>query len=180
MTKGQLHPDSPDDLIKIGKLGKTHGLEGAIRLYSLSDVPGRFERLQDIWWVSSKGDRKRLKVVELRPAERFFLVRFKDYNTPEKVQVLINGYLAVGRGERSPLPEGRYYIDDVIGMRVIDEQGRFLGKVTEVWQPGPHDIFEIHGPLGELMVPVIEGVLQDVDVAEKRMVIKRPIPYKNA
>ncbi len=180
MTKNHHHPEPSDELIRIGKLGKTHGLDGALRLYSLSDVPNRFERLQEVLWVSPKGDRKRLRVVDIRPAERFFLVRFQDFDTPEKARNLINGHLAVPKSERGTLPPGRYFIDDIIGIQVVDDQGQLLGKVTEVWQPGPHDIFEIHGPLGELMVPVIDEAIRSIDVAQKRMIIKKHGPYDHA
>lgn len=160
--------------IRIGRLGKPHGIKGDIRCYSLSDVDDRFTGLSTVWWQDSKSRLERLQVERIRPAERFFLVKFKAYDTPEKVKALANGFLVIPKAWRGNLPAGRYFIDDIIGIKVCDDRGQALGEVTEVWQPGPHDVYEIHGARGVLMVPVIDDYIIDVNIDERVMTIKVP------
>jgi 16S rRNA processing protein RimM len=160
--------------VRIGQLGAPHGVHGEIKLFPLSDVPGRFESLREVWWLGSAGKPRELKLQSVRPMSSFFLARFEGLDTPESVAELARGFVAVPESQRGTLPAGRYFVDDIVGLAVEDEAGRALGVVTEVYQTGANDIYEVAGPEGTLLLPALKQVVLGVDLAEKRMRVRVP------
>ena len=68
------------------------------------------------------------------------MLTFDGYTTPESVGVLRNQILYVRTADLPPLPDGDYYHHQVIGLNVVDEAGRLLGKVTEILETGANDV----------------------------------------
>lgn len=167
-------PEKASALISIGKLGSTHGLEGDLKLYSLSDVPERFNCLDQVWWIGVTGEPKRLKVVSVRPGERFFLVHFKDFDNLEDARSLTGGEIAVPPYERGKLPSGNYFIDDIIGLTVEDDKGEIIGRVNGVLKTGANDIYEIQGHTEEILLPALQDVILSIDLKAGRMRVRVP------
>jgi 16S rRNA processing protein RimM len=168
-------PKLPADRVLIGRLGAVHGLRGEVKLFSLSDVPGRFAGLTEVGWFGPTGASRQLRICGLRPIGNDLLIRFEGFDTPEAARVLVNGVLTVPSGERAALPGGTYYLDDVIGCDVVTEQGRSLGTVTEIYQTGANDVYEVRDPAGrETLLPAVADVVLAVDVAARRLVVRPP------
>jgi len=75
-----------------------------------------------------------------------------------------------------PLEEGEYYHFQLVGMHVTTEDGETLGDIVDVFTaPGANDVYVIHGSRGEILIPAIEDVVIDLNVAAGRVVI-RPLP----
>ncbi|MCK5242930.1 16S rRNA processing protein RimM [bacterium] len=161
--------------MRIGKVGAVHGVHGEVKVFSLTDVPDRFETLKTIWWIGKKQNSKRLTVATFRPGERFHLIRFEEIARREEASQLSNGFLALPRSERGILSTGRYFIDDIIDLQVEDAQGNSIGKVTDVIQTGSNDIYEIHNAANkELLLPAVKDIILSIDLQNKRMRVRIP------
>ncbi|MCK5218033.1 16S rRNA processing protein RimM [bacterium] len=167
-------PEKAPALVAIGKLGSTHGLEGDLKLYSLSDVSERFSRLDQVWWIGVTGEPKRLKVISVRPGARFFLIHFKDFNNPEDARSLTGGAIAVPPAERGKLPTGHYFVDDIVGLTVEDDKGEIIGRVSGILKTGANDIYEIQGHAGEILLPALKDVILSMDLKAGRMRVRVP------
>ena len=78
--------------------------------------------------------------------------------------------LKVVGSERVPLPEGEYYVRDIVGCAVETEEGEQLGTVTDILSPGANDIWVVKMPKGkELLLPVIDDVVLDVDIEARKI-----------
>ena len=64
------------------------------------------------------------------------------------------------------------FICDLIGCHGADDEGRDLGELVDVMQPGGNDVYVFRGPLGEVLVPALKDVVLRVDVREKQMLFK--------
>lgn len=104
-----------------------------------------------------------------------FLVKVAGIDRPEDAGQWRGALLAVPREDAAVLPEGRYYVFDVIGMRAVTDAGEMLGTVDEVIRTSANDIFVIRGARGEILVPAIASVVLAVDAAERRVTI-HPMP----
>ena len=71
-----------------------------------------------------------------------------------------------------PLPEGRYFIVDLIGCRVEDEQGGLIGTLTDVLKPGANDVFAVDTENGELLIPVVDAFVTDINPEKRRITVK--------
>jgi len=167
-------PAIPGDLVVIGKLGTVHGVHGEIKLFSLSDVPGRFDNLQEVWYVGEKGLAQRLEVKSLRAAGTFWLICFLGIETREEALGLINGQIAIPNDRRGVLPEGAYFLDDIIGLEVVDENGRHLGRIVEIFKTGANDIYEIRDQGKELLLPALKSNILEIDLKAHRMRVRIP------
>jgi len=170
--------DLLDSWVLIGKIGAPHGIQGELKLFSLSDVPDRFETLKTVWWIGPKAERKRLTVAAYRPGERFHLIRFHELTSRENAARLTNGYLALPRSQRGQLPEGQYFIDDIIGLQVENEAGQFIGRVTNIIQTGSNDIYVVQGEgKAELLLPALKEVILNIVLERRRIIVRVPEGY---
>jgi 16S rRNA processing protein RimM len=80
--------------------------------------------------------------------------------------------LSVPEALLEPLPEGQFYLYQVVGMQVYDSEGRHLGEIREVLTTGGNDVYIVQGQQGEILLPAIEDVVKEVDVAAGRMVVE--------
>lgn len=167
-------PRIPAGLVLIGKLGAPHGVAGELRLFSLSDVPGRFRGLAGAVWIGAQGQTRELKIKSLRAAAGHDLVAFAGWDRRETAAELSNGLLAVPESERAAAPAGTYFVDEIIGLEVVDERGESLGRVQDIFQTGANDVYVVQGPRGELMLPALKSIILAIDLPGRRLVARVP------
>lgn len=166
--------DAPQAFIRIARLGSPHGVRGELRLFSLSDVPGRLEGLRAAWWLGARSRRRRLEVEGVRAAGRSWLIKFRGIDTPEAARELVNGFLAVPPQERGTLPRGRYFVDDLIGLEVLAEDGRYLGRLEQIYETGANDVYAVVHEGRELLLPALAQVILEVDLEHRRLRVRVP------
>lgn len=71
-------------------------------------------------------------------------------------------------------PQGEYYLRDLIGIKVFTEEGVELGRITDIITTGANDVYQVEGPVGELLLPALKEVILSVSVAEKKMIVRPP------
>jgi 16S rRNA processing protein RimM len=82
--------------------------------------------------------------------------------------------LEVPESALHPLQPGTYYQFQLVGMEVLDAQGRHLGILTEIVETGSNDVYVVKGDGGEVLVPALDDVVLDVDVSSRRMIVDLP------
>lgn len=171
-------PETPRHWILIGKLGSVHGLRGELKLFTLTDIPGRWEELAEIWWLGLEKKQQLLHILSVRAAACGYLIRFKGVEDRDSAGRLACGDLAVPEEKRGQAPAGTYFIDDVIGLDVEDEGGQAVGKVTDVYQTGANDIYAVSCAEGEILLPALKTVILGIDLKRRRMRVRRPLDYR--
>lgn len=162
------------DLIKIGQITAPHGVRGEVRVYPLTDFPERFTTLRQVLLgpdarpvgVRCKGTVKNLIILSIDGVE--------DRDQAEKLRLQ---YVQVPKSEVPPLPEGHYYVFDLVGLDVVDPDGKHLGKLVEVSTDSPaHDIYVVEtAPRKRYMVPAVKTFVKEIDLPGGRIVVQ-PIP----
>ena len=90
---------------------------------------------------------------------------FEGYDTPEQAGKLRNQLAYVPTADRPPLPDGEYYHHQLIGLKVISEQGEVLGKVTEILATGANDVYVVRAEIGaEILIPAVDEFVRAVDL----------------
>ncbi|QDR80438.1 ribosome maturation factor RimM [Sporomusa termitida] len=157
------------DLITIGKIVAPHGVRGDVRIFPLTDFPDRFHALKTVY-VENVGQ---MQLESARPHKKFILLKFAGINTMNEAGNLSGKLLKIGREDLVQLPAGQYYIFDIIGLNVFNEEGELLGIITDVLQPGSNDVYVIETQdKQELLVPAIKEVVKQIDIAGKKMLVK--------
>lgn len=158
-------------LITIGKVQKTHGVKGEIKIGPLTDHPERFSDLRRVYLTSARGESRECAVRSVRYMDGTPVLSLKGYDDPETAREL-NGWLVqVPQEETVPLPEGQYYWFELIGMEVLTESGEKLGTIVDIFETGSNDVYVMKAGKREVYLPATKEVIRQIDRAAKRMVI---------
>jgi len=163
---------SDERLLNIGKIVNTHGIRGELKIWPQTDFPEvRFKPGNKLIMVPPEtGEPITVEIAGAREQKNMFVVRLKGFDNINQVEKYKGWELKVAEEDRVPLSEGEYYYRDIIGCEVVTEEGEPLGKVTDILSPGANDVWVVAMPKGkELLLPVIDDVVLDVDVAARKI-----------
>ena len=161
-------PDASNERIVIGRVGAAHGIRGELRIIPLTDFPERFAALREVM----VGD-ELLHIESIKPQGKNFLMRFREYTVREDAQKLTGRLLTVARAEAAPLDEGEYYVFDIVGLTVYDEENNELGTVENVLRTGSNDVYAVRSEDGrEILIPALRKVVRTIDVPNGRMTVR--------
>lgn len=162
------------EMIAIGRICGGHGLDGELRIQPLTDFPERFVGMERLRLFRADGSEWRvLHPTRFRFLEgKGLLLAMTEEITDRTAADLLKGALVkVPPEERVALPEGQYWIDDLLGLAVRDEAtGEELGVIEEVLPTGSNDCYMIRTPGGRLKpLPAIRDVVRKVDLESRTM-----------
>ena len=161
-------PNTSNERIVIGRVGAAHGIRGELRIIPLTDFPERFAALREVM----VGD-ELLHIESVKPQGKNFLMRFREYTVREDAQKLTGRLLTVARAEAAPLDEGEYYVFDIVGLTVYDEENNELGTVENVLRTGSNDVYAVRSEDGcEILIPALRKVVRTIDVLNGRMTVR--------
>ncbi len=156
------------ELIEVGQIVNTHGIRGEVKLNPWTDD---LYDLLDLDVFYNK-DGVPLKAESARVHKNVVIIKLFGINNMNDAEKMKGQTLYT---EKTPLPEGRYYIKDLIGLNVY-ENDTLLGTLTDVFNTGANDIYEVKTTDGKnIYLPVIDGVIGDVDIQNKRMSVTIPL-----
>ena len=160
-----------EQFFQVGVISSTHGVHGEVKVYPTTDDPRRFLKLKEVLLDTPKGYLT-LTVEKVRFFKQMVIVKFKDYDTIESIQMYRNRGLFVPREQAVPLQADEYYVADLLGMDVYLENGEHVGKIRDVMQSAANDVYVIASlSYGEVLLPAIADCVKDVSVEENRMTI---------
>jgi len=140
-----------------GKIVNTHGIRGELKIYPLCDSP-EFLLEFDRFFINGE----EIGVVSSRVHKNVTLIKFDGIEHIDQAEAMIGKILQIDC-EDIELDEGQYFIEDLIGMRVVDaDNGKEYGKLKSVIQTGANDVYEVQGDKLYL-VPKIDEVVLDID-----------------
>ena len=157
-----LPPSGEPVFLVVGRLRRPHGVNGEILMEVITDFP---ERLRSGMTVYAGEDHLALKVRHSRPHENHLLLTFEGVADRDAAGVFRNELLYVRAGDIPALPAGEYYHHQILGLRVIDEGGEFLGSVVDILETGANDVFVVRPPHGpDFLVPMIDAIVLQIDL----------------
>ncbi len=159
--------------LEAGKIVNTHGLRGEVKLVPWTDSPQTFEEIDYVFIKKKTGD-VRLDIERLKYQKSNLIVKFNQISSIEEAEKLKNQTVYIDRDALGELPEGVYYIADIIGLAAVDESGNAVGTVVDIFNTGANDIYDIKREgKKNLLLPVIDDVIT-VDLENERVVVKIP------
>ena len=165
-----------EQLLRVGVITTTHGIRGEVKVFPTTDDIHRFDDLDEVI-LQNKREQLTLHVEHVKYFKNIVIVKFKEYNNINDVEMFRKCDLFVTRENAVPLEEGEYFICDIIGAQVKNEEDRkVIGKVKDVLETGANLVFSIESNEGkELLFPSIPECIKKVDV-EKMEVIAHVMP----
>ena len=169
---------SDPERIAIGKIIGVHGIRGTMRIYPLTDYPERFFDMESLHITLPGGAERDLAVDNIRAHEGKGVLLFisPDVTSREAAEALRGSLITVGIDDRVSLGKDEYWIDDIVGIEVMNlENGELLGKVEGVMETGSNDVYEVRKCDGSLgMIPAIAEVVESVDIEAGKIFVRLP------
>ena len=153
-----------EEMLRVGVITTTHGVHGEVKVYPTTDDAERFLELEEIWLDTGK-ERLPLKIQNVKFFKNMVILKFEGYDDINAVQAWRQKDLLVTREQAVELQEDEYFIGDLIGLHVEDEEGNALGVLRDVLETGANDVYLVSRP-GEkdLMLPAIKDCIREVDL----------------
>lgn len=163
------------DFFRIGLILRPHGVHGEVKLLPLTDNPSRFKKLKEAYLEVSEGRYEPIMVLSAKSAaENSAIAKIDGVDTVEQAEALRNKYLCVDRAHAVKLPEGTYFVRDIIGCRVVSSNGSELGIVEDVYETNANDVYVVRGDR-KLSVPALKKLLDKVDIDNKLIVFNADV-----
>ena len=160
------------EFIIIGKVVSTQGNKGEVNVLPLTDSIDRFKNLDNVF-LRSKKSQTILNVEKIRKRKDTVILKLKDIENIEEAKMIVGSFLEVERKNAVKLPKETYFIFEIIGLEVYDENNIFLGKVENVISTGSNDVYVVKSKdKEELFIPAIREVVKNVSLEKKRITIK--------
>lgn len=157
------------EFLEAGKIVNVHALKGEVKVMPWCDSPEFLSEFDRVFLDEGKHE---LEVERARVFKNTVIIKFKGFDTVEQAENLRNQILYISR-EDVELNENEYFIQDLIGINVYDEDsGVLYGKLSDVMQTGANDVYVIKDNNKEYLVPAIPDVIISTDINEKIMKIR--------
>ncbi len=158
--------------LEIAKIINTHGIRGDLKLDLWCDSPDTVKKIKTLY-LDDAG-RQPVSISDVRMHGRFCLLRIKGVENPEDGAKYKERVLYAAR-EDIPLPDGDFFIADMIGTPVIDaDSGVKYGTLTNIIENPANDLYEVRTKKGMVYLPAVKQFLVRLDPPTGIYV--RPIP----
>lgn len=161
-----------EDFFRIGVITTPHGLKGEVKVYPTTDSPDRFDELEDCF-LKIGNEYKKVTCTGVKYFKEQVILKFAEFNNINEVENFRQCEIYVDREHAIPLEEGEFYLADIIGIKVYDEDGKYLGVMKDYMETVVQTLFIIEREDGgkDMMVPDVPEYIIDVDVENMKMII---------
>ena len=157
------------DYIKVGKIINTHGVRGYVKCMPMTDEPERFEELEYVY--TEKDGIKRI-IDHVWYQKGMVYLKLEGIDDMETAETFKDSYISILEDQLRKLPHDSYYLFDLDGMDVYSSSGEYLGEISEIYQTGANDVYEVKNNKSSFLIPAIKDVVKSVNVQDKKMIIE--------
>lgn len=165
---------NPAELLEVGVVVGTHGLRGDLKVRTLPTGDLALPGARTVYLKDSTGSLVRHEAVRSSPHKQNVLLRLSGMESLAAVEHLMGTSVWMATKDLPELDDDHYYWSDLEGLEVVDRQQGVLGHVVGMFTTPAHDILEVEGPAGEILIPAVEPFLIDVDRDKKQLHVDLP------
>lgn len=169
--RGRLRNPHERDMekIRLGRVTNAVGLKGELKVYPYTDYKEKFEEIDYVLM-----DDLRYAIENVRYMKAMVVLKLTGIDDRTSAESYKEKDLFLFRTDAPPLPEDTYYVKDLIGLRVVDEEGNTVGRLSDVIINSAQDIYmvEPHGGGKSFPVPAVEEFIKEVDIEKGMLCIR--------
>ena len=155
------------EYVTIGQILAPWGIKGKIKVEVTTDFPQRFTPSSKVYINQQPTT---IESTEWHKGK--LVIKLNAIDSIEEAQRVRGQAIEIHRSQLQPLPEGEYYLFQVIELEVWTTQGELLGVITEILTAESNDTYVVSGDRGEILIPAIEDVIKSIDLDKGHMVIE--------
>ena len=157
------------EFLEVGKFVGTHGVRGMVRIQPWSDDGEFLTGFKKFYLDNGK---EKIEMTKITPHGNVVIAAVKGIDSIENAEKLRGQVLYIKRDD-AKLPEGRYFVSEILGAQVFDaDSGSLLGVLADVSPTGANDVWHVKDGDCEYLVPAIPDVIVDVDINTDKVIIR--------
>ena len=162
-------------MIALGVIRKPHGVRGEASVEPWTNDAQRFEEVKRVTLVSpNEATTREATIASVRIHGGRALVAFDGIESPEAVREFANWTIEIPESEARTLDAGEYFLHDLVGMQLVDVEGKPRGEVIDAYEGGGGVLLNVRHGGAEFEVPFAADICTSIDVGAKRMVVNLP------
>jgi len=162
-------------VIALGVIRKPHGVRGEASVEPWTNDARRFDEVKRVTLVSpDEATTREATIASVRLHGGRVLIAFDGIDSPEAVRELANWTIEIPESEARTLDAGEYFLHDLVGMQLVDVDGKPRGEVIDAYEGGGGVLLNVRHGGAEFEVPFAADICTSIDVGAKRMVVNLP------
>lgn len=163
--------DGAEQRVLLGHLAGAYGVRGWVKVRSHTEPIDNILHYSP-WRVEHQHKQREYKVVSGRIQGGFIVAQLEGLNVREDAMALAGAVITIPRRNLPSLPKGEYYWSDLIGLKVVNQDGVSFGKVTRLFETGANDVLVTEDGERERFIPYVLGMyVLAVDLAAGQMIV---------
>ena len=155
--------------MQVGAITQPHGIHGEVKVFPTTNDVKRFKKLKEVILDTGR-EQKVLEIEGVKFFKQYAILKFKGYDNINDIEKYKGKPLLVTRENAVKLGRDEYFIADLIGIEVYDEDGKYPGVLQKVIETGANDVYEVKFEDGrEVLFPAIRQCILDVDMENRKM-----------
>lgn len=160
----------PAEYVAVGRVVRPHGVRGTLLVEGISEMIHSLEPGVEVYLEGAEGP---TQVEYLKAHRDRYLLAVESCTDRDQAEEFRGAEVRLAGDLAHELPEGEYFHWQILGLEVVTEEGEHLGEVTRILETGANDVYLVERPgEKELLIPAIDSVILDVDLAQERLTIR--------
>ena len=160
-----------EQFLRVGVISSTHGIKGEVKVFPTTDDVNRYKDLKEVFLDTGKG-RILMELEQVKFHKNMVIVKFKGYDNINDIEMYKGKDLLISREHAVSLAPDENFIIDLIGLKVVTDEGKDFGTVKDILQTGANDVYMIDGNDGkEYLFPSIKECILDVNLEEGKVTV---------
>jgi 16S rRNA processing protein RimM len=156
------------EFLAVGRVLRPHGIRGDLLVEPLTEFPERLAPGDTVY----VGEPARQQIVAAARLHRQqLIVHLAGCDGRDCADTFRGQLIQIPLEAAAPLPPGRYYHHQLIGLQAYSDEGEHLGSLTSILETGANDVYVITGPTGDLLLPAIRSVILNIDLESGRLTV---------
>jgi 16S rRNA processing protein RimM len=160
------------ELLEIGRIVRSHGLTGRMKVLSYLESQDVLDHLEVVSVGRRVQDAVTFSLDSLQTGRKWFIMKLAGVEDKDAASQLVGSSLWMPLEKIKKLPDGEYYWHELIGLAVVTEEGRILGRIKSVFPTGSNDVYVCRGNGKEILLPAIDDVVQKIDLDHRVVVVR--------
>lgn len=160
-----------EQTLRVGVIASTHGVQGEVKVFPTTDDAARFKQLKTVTLDTGR-EQMTLTIEQVKFFKNMVILKFKEFNDINEIEKYKGKDLLIPRDQAVELAPNENFIVDLIGLKVVTDEGEDFGTLKDVLLTGANDVYVIEGKDGkEYLFPAIKQCILDVNLAEQTVTV---------
>lgn len=161
------------EYLEVGQIVNTHGLKGYVKVIPLTDDIHRFEELKKVY-IAFKKELIECNIQDVKYVKNMVSLKFEGLDDINLVEKYKGSYLKIKREDAKKLAPNTYFIADLLGLNVYNEDNTKIGILEDIFSTGSNDVYVVRTEDGkQILLPAISKFIKSIDIEQSKIVVDR-------